>query len=307
MKLYYSDTFELPLPEKHRFPMAKYTLLRERILDSDLSQRCQLELPPAATDDEILLVHTQEYLSAVKSGQLSDLQMRRIGFPWSPKMVERSRRSTGATIAASRDAVRDGLAANLAGGTHHAFADNGQGYCVFNDACVAAKVLQHRRLADNVLIVDCDVHQGNGTAAIAQNDPTLFAFSVHCDKNYPFQKTAGDLDIALPPRADDEQYLAELENGLNSVFRDFEADFAFYLAGADPFVGDRLGMLNLTKEGLRRRDQLVIDFCREREIPVAISMAGGYAPELNDIVDIHFATIEIALDRFVKDQVKREH
>jgi acetoin utilization deacetylase AcuC-like enzyme len=307
MKLYYSDTFELPLPEKHRFPMAKYTRLRERILDSELSRSCDLELPPAATDDEILLVHTPQYLNAIKSGQLSDLQVRRIGFPWSPKMVERSRRSTGATIAAGQAAAEDGIAANLAGGTHHAFADNGQGYCVFNDACVAAKVLQRQGLANHVLIVDCDVHQGNGTAGIAQNDPSLFAFSMHCDKNYPFQKTAGDLDIALPPDTKDEQYLEELQNGLDWILPDFRADFVFFLAGADPFEGDRLGMLKLTKEGLQRRDRMVIEFFREREIPIAISMAGGYAPELNDIVDIHFATIEIALQRFLQDQAKTKH
>lgn len=294
MKLYYSDTFELPLPEKHRFPMSKYTLLRERILGTARLQSCELKLPPAATDEELLLVHTNEYLQSVISGSLSDLQIRRIGFPWSAKMVERSRRSTGASIAAGRSAVADGYSANLAGGTHHAFADSGQGYCVFNDVCVAAKVLQREGLANNVLVVDCDVHQGNGTAGISKGDPSLFAFSIHCDKNYPFQKTDGDLDIALPPACSDTYYLAQLKNGLISVAERFQADFVFYLAGADPYEGDRLGMLSLTKQGLRQRDQVVFEFCSQRAIPVAISMAGGYAPAINDIVDIHFATIEMA-------------
>ncbi|MFK7766089.1 MAG: histone deacetylase [Mariniblastus sp.] len=303
MKLFYSDTFELPLPDNHRFPMAKYTLLRERIKDDPLGETCELHLPPAATDEQIQLVHAAAYVQAIKSGQLSALQIRRIGFPWSPKMVERSRRSTGASIAAARAAYNDGIAANLAGGTHHAFADNGQGYCVFNDACVAAKVLQTEGLAKNTLVIDCDVHQGNGTAGIAKGDPSLFSFSVHCEKNYPFQKTDGDFDIALPAGSTDEYYLAQLKHGLDQVFRQFKADFVFYLAGADPFEGDRLGLLSLTKEGLRRRDQLVIDYCRDLEIPMALSMAGGYAPNIDDIVDIHFSTINIASQRFLRDQI----
>jgi len=304
MKLFYSDTFELPLPDSHRFPMAKYTLLRERIVASHLSDHCDLLLPPSASDEELLLAHSFEYLSRIKSGQLTDLQIRRIGFPWSEAMVERSRRSTGATIAAAESAILDGLSANLAGGTHHAFENSGQGYCVFNDVCVAARVIQKREpKINNVLVIDCDVHQGNGTAGIAKNDPTLFSFSVHCEKNYPFQKTDGDLDIALPPATEDEYYLARLKNGLDQAFRDFKADFVFYLAGADPFVGDRLGMLSLTKQGLRERDELVIDYCRDQEIPIALSMAGGYAPEIEDIVDIHLATVEIACNRYLRDQV----
>lgn len=303
MKLFYSDTFELPLPDNHRFPMAKYTLLRERILADQIGENCELLLPPAATDEQILLVHTTEYLEAVKSGQLSALQIRRIGFPWSLEMVERSRRSTGASIAAALAAIEEGIASNLAGGTHHAFADNGQGYCVFNDACVAAKVIQKAGLAQNTCVIDCDVHQGNGTAGIARNDPTLFSFSMHCEKNYPFQKTDGDFDIALPPASGDEYYLSQLKQGLDRVFRDFDADFVFYLAGADPFEGDRLGMLSLTKEGLRKRDELVINYCRDLEVPIALSMAGGYAPEIEDIVDIHFATISIASQRYLRDQV----
>lgn len=287
--------------------MTKYTLLRERILAEwaamESTSVCQLVLPPAATDEQLKLVHTAEYLSAVKSGQLSPLEIRRIGFPWSPKMVERSRRSTGASIAAAQSALTSGLAANLAGGTHHAFAERGQGYCVFNDACVAARVIQQTSDVERVMIVDCDVHQGNGTAAIAKSDSTLFAFSMHCGKNFPFEKTNGDFDIALPPGTDDTYYLSQLKFGLDRCFREFKPDFVFYLAGADPFVGDRLGLLSLTKTGLQIRDQYVIDYCRDQEIPVALAMAGGYAPDVADIVDIHFATIETALNRYQKDRV----
>ena len=304
VNLYYSDTFELPLPANHRFPMSKYTLLRERISSSELGANCRLLLPPAATDEQIL--HTPEYLQSIKSGTLSDRQIRRIGFPWSVEMVERSRRSTGASIAAARDAIQYGIAANLAGGTHHAFANSGQGYCVFNDACVAAKSIQSELGIGNVLVVDCDVHQGNGTAAIAKQDESLFAFSMHCEKNFPFQKTDGDFDIALPPATGDEYYNSQLKNGLTQVFNEFEPEFIVYLAGADPFVDDRLGLLSLTKDGLRQRDEFVIDFCRDQDIPISLAMAGGYAPNVNDIVDIHFATIETASNRFLKDQVAVE-
>ena len=232
------------------------------------------------------------------------MQIRRIGFPWSEKMVIRSKRSTGATIAASYSALAEGLSANMAGGTHHAFADSGQGYCVFNDVCVAAKLLQKTESnINNVLVIDCDVHQGNGTASIAESDPTVFAFSMHCEKNFPFQKTDGDLDIALPAATEDEYYMNQLRFGLDQVFRQFQADFVFYVAGADPFAGDRLGLLNLTKSGLRERDEWVINYCRNLEIPVALSMAGGYAPDIEDIVDIHYATLEVAAERYLKDQI----
>ena len=201
LKLFYSDTFELPLPDRHRFPMAKYRLLRERIAQSGLE--VELLIPPAATDEQILLVHTAEYLEKVKTGQLSKLEQRRIGFPWSQKMVERSRRSTGATIAAGFAAAEFGLAFNLAGGTHHAFTDSGQGYCVFNDTCVAARTLQQAEVIRTALVLDCDVHQGNGTASILNDDTSIFSFSMHCSKNFPFQKTDGDLEVALAPGATD--------------------------------------------------------------------------------------------------------
>lgn len=303
MKLFYSDTFELPLPAKHRFPMSKYTLLRERLWKTPhVTQHCQLLLPPAATDEQLKLVHNAGYVDAVKSGSLSDLEQRRIGFPWSKKMVERSRRSTGASIAAGQSACEDGIAINLAGGTHHSFPDNGQGYCVFNDVAVAARTLQQQGTIKNALIIDLDVHQGNGTASIAKNDISLFSFSMHCDKNYPFQKTNGDFDIPLPAGTDDSRYLEELDAALQLIDRSFEADMVFYLAGADPFSDDRLGLLDLSKSGLAQRDELVIRYAREKGMPLAIAMAGGYAPNVMDIVDIHFSTVVLALEQFKKER-----
>ena len=275
--------------------MAKYRLLRERV-ERELAPRgAELLLPPAATDRELLLVHTREYLEKVKYGGLSQLEQRRIGFPWSVKMVERSRRSTGATIAAARAALEDGVAINMAGGTHHSFSDRGQGFCVFNDSCVAARVIQEQRSVERILVVDCDVHQGNGTASITKDDASIFSFSVQCESNFPFQKTAGDVDVNLPAGTGDQEYLQSLQGSLTEVFDRFDPQFVFYLAGADPYHGDRLGQLSLTKKGLRERDGWVLEACRQRAIPVAISMAGGYANDLEDIVEIHFGTIESAL------------
>lgn len=297
MKVYYSDTFELPLPDRHRFPMSKYRLLRERILESGL-EGIELLVPEAASDGQLALVHHVEYIERVKTGQLSDLEMRRIGFPWSLKMVERSRRSVGASIEAGRAALVDGIAVNLAGGTHHAFPDCGQGYCVFNDVAVAARNLQREQRCKNVLFIDLDVHQGNGTAAIARNDETLFAFSMHCDRNYPFRKENGDLDVAIPQGAGDTIYLEQLETSLARIENRFRPDVVFYLAGADPFEGDRLGLLRITREGLARRDQLVFEWCARKGLPCAISMAGGYAVHVPHIVDIHFSTVASALAVF---------
>jgi len=276
--------------------MAKYRLLRERIAASELD--VDLLIPPAATDDQILLVHSAEYLDKIKSGRLSALEQRRIGFPWSEKMVERSRRSTGATIAAGFAAAEDGMAFNLAGGTHHAFADSGQGYCVFNDTCVAARTLQSAGIVKTALIVDCDVHQGNGTSAICKDDASLYSFSMHCSKNFPFQKTEGDLDVALPPGTGDASYLRHLNDALAQIEKLITPDIVFYLAGADPFEDDRLGQLALSKHGLLERDKIVFNYFRNRSVPIATCMAGGYADEINTIVDLHFATVSAAEAQF---------
>lgn len=288
---FYSDSFVLPLPEHHRFPIEKYRRTREDLGALLPPDRILFCLPPAATDEELLRVHTTEYLEKVVTGNLSELEQRRIGFPWSTEMVERSRRSTGATLQAARQSLQDGVAVNLAGGTHHAFADHGQGYCVFNDVAVAARTLQHECAIRKAVVVDCDVHQGNGTAAIFKEDPTVFTCSLHGANNFPFTKCNGDLDVPLPDGTDDAGYLAVLSRVLEKEIPWEEVDIVFYLAGADPFEGDRLGKLRLSFEGLKKRDHLVAQTCHRRQLPLVVTMAGGYAQELEDIVRIHTTTV----------------
>jgi acetoin utilization deacetylase AcuC-like enzyme len=296
MRCFYSDTFVLPLPEGHRFPMAKYSGLRTALVSSHVVAESDLfEAPPASWDD-LALVHTAEYLAAVAGGSLSSEMQRRIGFPWSPQMVERSRRSVGATIAASRAAMVDGVSANLAGGTHHAFAERGEGYCVLNDVAVATRVLQRDGAARRVLVVDCDVHQGNGTAAIFAGDPDVFTFSMHGAKNYPFRKEVSDLDVELDDGTGDELYLSRLAQSLDMVFTRHAPEAVFYLAGADPYEGDRLGRLKLTIAGLQQRDRLVLGRCGAAGIPVVVTMSGGYAHNVDDIVTIHVNTIRAVLE-----------
>jgi acetoin utilization deacetylase AcuC-like enzyme len=275
--------------------MSKYSRLRERLLAEGILLPDQLYVPPPASDSEILQCHESAYLERVVTGTLSTAEIRRIGFPWSPQMVERSRRSSGATIMAARTALcGEGISANLAGGTHHACHDHGEGYCVFNDAAIAARAMQAEGLARRVVVIDCDVHQGNGTADIVKGDPSIFAFSVHGESNYPFRKIAGDLDIGLPDGTTDEIYLDMVAEGTRRAIAMSGADLAIYIAGADPFIGDRLGKLAVSKQGLAQRDCIVLDLCRDAGLPLAVVMGGGYARDVNDIVDIHLQTIRIA-------------
>jgi acetoin utilization deacetylase AcuC-like enzyme len=294
LRAFYSDHFVLPLPDGHKFPMAKYSRLRERILAEGIVSLDQLHEAPLAAIADLQLVHAPAYVEAVRTGTVSSEIQRRIGFPWSPQMVERSRRSVGATIAAAHAALDDGVAANLAGGTHHAFADRGEGFCVFNDVAVAARVLQQHQLARRIAIVDLDVHQGNGTAAIFAGDPSVFTFSMHGDKNFPFRKEVSDLDVALADGTGDEEYLSLLQTHLHDILNRHQPDFVFYLAGADPFEGDRLGRIKMTIDGLRRRDEMVMEACTRVRLPVAISMSGGYANDIDAIVTIHVNTIRVA-------------
>ena len=296
MKLYYTDHFELPLPDGHRFPMDKYRRLRRHVATSDDHAKDVLIVPPPATDDQLLTCHTAVYIEAVKQGSLTTAEVRRIGFPWSPKMVERSRRSTGATIAAARSALEDRVSANLAGGTHHAFGDAGEGYCVFNDAAVAIRTLQIDGKINRACVIDLDVHQGNGTASIFAGDESVFTLSIHGVKNFPLRKMPSDLDVSLPDGTGDDLYLAALRDSLEQVASSTKSpfDLAIYLAGADPFHSDRLGRLALSKQGLASRDRLVFDWCRRFDLPVAVTMAGGYAPDLNDIVEIHATTLRLS-------------
>jgi acetoin utilization deacetylase AcuC-like enzyme len=297
MLAFHSDAHSLALPPGHRFPQSKYRLLREHFEREPGLLR--LTPAPAATEGELALAHTPDYVDAVLRGTLSAAQQREIGFPWSPSMAERSRCSVGASIAAARAALTEGVAANLAGGTHHAQADKGSGYCVFNDVAVAARLMQaewarsHLSLL-RVLVIDLDVHQGNGTAAIFRDDDTVFTFSMHGARNFPFRKEPSDLDVDLPDGCGDADYLAALDKALAEVWRRCQPGLVFYLAGADPHEGDRLGRLRLTYEGLAERDRRVLAALAERRIPVALSMAGGYGHDLATTVAVQVGTLTLA-------------
>lgn len=297
MKLFYADHFVLPLPEGHRFPMEKYSRLRARLAASGRFGPGDFIVPAAASDEEILRAHDDAYLRRVVGGTLDAAEQRRIGFPWSAQMVERSRRSAGATLAACRTALAEGCAANLAGGTHHAHRDFGSGFCVFNDAAIAALTMRAEARVRRVAIIDCDVHQGDGTAAILGDEPDVFTFSIHGAKNFPFRKAQSDLDIELGDAAADETYLDALRGGLDSVFARISPELVIYLAGADPYRDDRLGRLALSIDGLAARDALVLAECAVRQIPVAVAMAGGYARQIDDTVTIHANTV-LAASKF---------
>lgn len=291
MTLYYADHFVLPLPPGHRFPMAKYARLRDALSASGAFVPDDFRVPDAATDEQILRAHCPDYLRRVVTGGLSPAEVRAIGFPWSPAMVERSRRSSGATVAAARDALVRGWSVNLAGGTHHAFRDRGEGFCVFNDAAIAARAMQAEAGIARVAVIDCDVHQGNGTAAILRGDDSVFTFSIHGERNFPFRKEQSDLDIELADGTGDEAYLEALARGLEETLARSRPQLAIYLAGADPHEGDRLGRLALTHDGLRARDEFVLGRLKANGIPVAIAMAGGYGNDIEDTVAIHATTV----------------
>ncbi len=302
MKAFYSDHFVLPLPEGHRFPMAKYSMLKQRVAQ-ELLGVAMLEAP-AATDGELALAHSPEYVQAVKSGGLSPEALREIGFPWSPAMAVRSVRSAGASIAAARVAMKEGIAGNLAGGTHHASAQQGGGFCVFNDIAVTARVLQmeHFRATRQTLqvaVVDLDVHQGNGTASIFANDPSVFTLSLHGEKNFPFRKVTSDLDVGLPDDCADDAYLDALDLALKTLTERVQPEFLIYLAGADVHEGDRLGRLKLTESGMQARDQRVFDWAREKGLPMIICMGGGYGRDLETTVQVQMNTWRLAYEHWL--------
>ncbi len=269
-------------------------MLRERVIASGIVATERVLDPPPATDEQLRRVHSDDYVRRFTTGTLTDAEVRRIGFPWSPELVERSRRAVGGTLAASRHALTHGIAMNLAGGTHHAFADHGEGFCVYNDVAVAIRALQGEGLIRRAAIVDLDVHQGNGTHAIFAGDPDVYTFSMHGGKNYPFHKVAGRLDVELPDRCGDSEYLRALAESLPRVLAAASPDLVIYIAGADPHEGDALGRLSLTFDGLAERDTMVIAQCREVGIPVAITIGGGYGREISDTVAIHVRTARIA-------------
>jgi acetoin utilization deacetylase AcuC-like enzyme len=295
MKVFHCDHFAYPLPPGHRFPAPKYGMLRERVA-RELGDQCEMIAPEAASHDELRLAHDPEYLEKVICGTLSVKEVRRIGLPWSPELVERCRRSVGSTLGACRAALEDGLAVSLTGGTHHAFADRGEGFCIFNDCAVASRAMQREGRGQRVVIIDCDAHQGNGTAAIMRGDPTVYTFSMHGAKNFPFHKEQSDIDVELPDGTDDATYLDLLDAALDRVLPAARPHLAIYLAGADPYAGDSLGRLGLTKPGLLARDRLVFERCHEAGLPIAVVMGGGYARRLEDTVDIQFATVRAAVE-----------
>lgn len=291
MRAWSSARWTIDLPEGHRFPIAKYARIRDAIVDGDLLRGGPVEEPDRADRWALALVHEPGYLDTVADGTLSALDARRLGFPWSEQLRERSLRTVQGTVEAARDALADGAGINLAGGTHHAFPGHGEGFCVFNDVAVAVRTLQREGQLRRAAIVDLDVHQGNGTARIFGEDPDVFTFSMHGAKNFPFRKERSRLDVELPDRMEDRPYLALLDEHLGPVLDAARPEVVFYLAGADPFAGDRFGRLGLTVEGLRARDARVFDACRRRGLPVVLTLAGGYAPALDDIVTIHANTV----------------
>jgi acetoin utilization deacetylase AcuC-like enzyme len=332
MHAYYADQFVLPLPEGHRFPMPKYRMLRDW-LSANLPQ-VSMQVAPAASDGELALVHTPQYIRGIslgiEQGGLDPKIMREIGFPWSEAMAERARRSVGASVAAARSALGwmdsrmsaglsaglsgndpQGIAANLAGGTHHSYADKGGGFCVFNDFAVTARLMQSewgRRHGSarplRVAIIDLDVHQGNGTARIFQGDESVFTLSMHGAKNFPFRKEASDLDVDLPDGCGDDEYLHALDHALDELEHRFFSPYApgliLYLAGADPHEGDRLGRLKLTYDGLEARDRRVMDWAWQRRIPMAFAMGGGYGTDLSTTLKVQQGTYSVAVDYWAK-------
>ena len=311
MQAFYADQFVLPLPDGHRFPMAKYKLLRDRVVQ-EVPGIMMLQAP-AASDGELALAHTPDYIAAIAQGTLPPASQRDIGFPWSLAMAERARRSVGATVAAARLTLGlgnhghkqgQGVAANMAGGTHHAYAHKGGGFCVFNDVAVAARLMQaewtrhfkNTRPPLQVAIVDLDVHQGDGTASIFSNDASVFTLSLHGEKNFPFRKEASDLDVELPDGCQDAAYLEAFEQALDELERRFQPDLVLYLAGADPFEGDRLGRLKLTYNGLETRDRRMFDWAWQRRIPLAFCMAGGYGVKIDETVQVQVNTYRVAFE-----------
>jgi acetoin utilization deacetylase AcuC-like enzyme len=311
VKAYYADQFVLPLPEGHRFPMGKYRLLRDWLSTS--LPKVQLQVAPAATDGQLALCHTPSYIQSIHSGSIAPERMREIGFPWSPAMAERARRSVGASLEAARSSLGlqtgrpEGLAANLAGGTHHSYADKGGGFCVFNDLAVTARLMQAEwarlhKTPLKVAIIDLDVHQGNGTASIFKNDDSVFTLSMHGAKNFPFRKEASDLDVDLPDGCQDEDYLHALDLALDELERRFQPGLVLYLAGADPHEGDRLGRLKLSYDGLEARDRRVMHWCWQRRIPLAFAMGGGYGTEIGTTLRVQQGTYTVAQEFAAKWQ-----
>jgi acetoin utilization deacetylase AcuC-like enzyme len=293
MRVFYTPYYYADIGEGHVFPIRKFELVRDRLLREGTLAPGEVVEPRAAAVADVLLVHTEDYVTRLRAGALTEREIRRLGLPWSKSLVRRSFLATGGTIAAARAALGDGVGSNLAGGTHHAFPDHGEGFCVLNDVAVAVRVLRRDGVVRRAAVVDLDVHQGNGTASIFEGDEAVFTFSMHGAKNYPLFKTRSSLDVELADGTADEEYLDKLARHLPRVLA-HEPDLVFYLGGADPYAGDKLGRLSLSMAGLRARDELVLRACRRRGVPVATVMSGGYAADINDTVEIHCNTVRAA-------------
>jgi acetoin utilization deacetylase AcuC-like enzyme len=298
LKIAWSPIYKYELPEGHRFPMLKYELLPEQLLYEGTVTSANFFHPDPLPEQIALRTHTKDYWEKLTSVRLSEREIRAIGFPVNEKFVERGRHIANGTIQCARFALEHGCALNVAGGTHHAYADRGEGFCCFNDQAVAANFLLDNDLARKILIVDLDVHQGNGTAHIFRDEPRVFTFSMHGERNYPLRKEKSDLDIGLPDGMDDEPYLTILKETLPRIAEEFQPDFIFYQSGVDVLASDKLGRLGLTREGCRQRDHIVLSFCKKNRIPLAVSMGGGYSPRIADIVEAHANTFRVAQELF---------
>ena len=289
-RLFYSPYYYAEIGEGHVFPIRKFELVKDILLAEGTVEPSEIFAPAPAIIEDLHLVHTKDYISRLVDGTLTAKEIRKLGLPWSKSLVRRSFHAISGTIEAAKHALENGIASNLAGGTHHAYPDRGEGFCVLNDVAVAIRVLQRENLAEKFLIIDCDVHQGNGTAFIFKDEPNVFTFSMHGAKNYPLHKENSSLDIELPDKTSDAEYLEILEQALSRVILP-HPDIIFYLGGADPFEKDKLGRLNLSKDGLIKRDEMVLEFAKDRNVPIVTTMSGGYALDINDTVDIHANTI----------------
>ena len=302
-RIFYSPNYYADIGENHVFPIKKFELVRDKLLAEGTLQPAEIFEPPPAEIEDVLLVHSEDYVSRLRAGTLTAKEVRKLGLPWSQSLVRRSFLATSGTINAAKFALESGVASNLAGGTHHAFPDRGEGFCVLNDVAVAIEVLKRENLAKKFLVVDCDVHQGNGTAFIYKSDESVFTFSMHGAKNYPLFKETSNLDVELPDKTSDREYLETLNEALSRIFL-HNPDIVFYLGGADPFEKDKLGRLSLTFEGLKRRDEAVLRFARERDVPIVTVMSGGYAKDMNDTVEIHCNTIRAVKKVFANSQIQ---
>lgn len=294
LKIAYDPIYQHPLPEGHRFPMHKYELLPRQLEHEGTCEPANFFVPGLPADVDILRAHNQDYYQKLREGRLSRKEMRKVGFPWSPELVLRERRIAQGTIEACHFALQYGVAMNIAGGTHHAYSDRGEAFCMLNDQAIGAHHLLAAGLASRILILDLDVHQGNGTAEIFAKVPEVFTFSMHGRTNYPFRKECSDLDVPLEPGTKDETYLAVLEKYLSQLKKTVNPDFVFYLSGVDILASDKLGTLAVSQEGCRRRDEMVFQWCLRHNIPVQCSMGGGYSPQLRTIVEAHAATFRMA-------------